>query len=422
MNKIMCIFALFLTACGTSSDFESPNHDFGAQVLKTRDHEVKTTERFRRPDLSKSLKSAQKRFHRDEELSGLLDDVAQKSLADTPWLEHPGLVAKRSEVTAALTEYDQARELEDLLSTYRSFKKPGSNETPVIAPHIESMRGKMADLRAEAAWHSLRGSLVAGAASIFEKQAHVTYIEAQVIATKSHLELIDELIPVVRARTGTGRSRQADFLTIRSERASVAAKLVAFQAKRSAAAFDLRQTANSATEVNIAVPKLEGELPVLAQLVAIALAHEPQLQSMKAMLRRRHQGLRLANLKASESARMPGGGVRAAIRREMEENIRVAEARIESQKVSLSNSVAQARANIVAARAQESALKNQSVPDARKSLEDLRASYGGRRASFLDVFRAARRRLDVELNLSRAIHDENRAEALLLRSLGRRKP
>ena len=415
----LCLM-LLVTSCGSTEEFTSRDHDFSAAVLEQQEAAIQSRSRLRRPDLDKLLAAAKKRFSRQQELKGLLDEAATRALAPFPWTEHPELRKRRNELKAALDEYDQARELEDLLTTYRSFHTPGKPEPAVIAPHIESIRGTMADLRAESAWFNLRKSLVDRAALIFSRQAKHTYLEAELTANAYHLKLIDELIPVVRARTGTGRSRQADFLTVRSERSTFAARVEAIQARLKSTAHDLMEATNSNKPVSLAAPRWPGVLADAETLAREALLHEPGLNAMRALLERRRQGLRLANLKASEKPAMPGGGVRAAVRREMQNRIDALEEEIRRRELKITTDVSSAHASLLAARAQATALRESSVPDARKSLNDLRASYSGRRATFLDVFRAARRRLDVELALVRAERDQTLAEAALLRALGRR--
>lgn len=422
MTRLLPIVALLGSCASPSPVFESPEHDFAAQALGTPHQEAPATTPAQRPELERLVAAARDRFSATRELDGLLDSAARRALAATPWRSHPELGAKRAALSAALEEYGQARELEDLLGNYRALQQPGSPEPPVVSPHTESLRGRMADHAAASAWHALRAALVRRAAAIFEARSSLTLCEARVRISADHLKLVDELVPVVRARIGTGRSRQADLLSLRSERAAVAARLEKFRSLREAHTQELREAANTPDDVAIPLPPLRDELPDFASLALIADAHAPALQGLRADLARRRTALRLAELIASDAPKAPGGGVRAAIRRELRERITALERTVTAQSRAVGTEVARARAHLVGTRAEESALATRSVPDARSALANLRAGYAGRRVTFLDVFRAAKRRLVVELDLARARHERTRAEMSLFRAIGRRTP
>jgi outer membrane efflux protein len=419
-------FLLVAIACqGPTPEFQSEDHEgserFAAAASRAKQNIPRTRSRVPAPTLDEAAR-ATARHDRTQELEGLIDSASRKRLEATSWLDHPTIGSARRAVAVARERFGQSRQLEELLLRYRRYLTPDREETPIVAPGVEALRGRINDAELAQAWARLRETILARHAEILRESSTHRRLTEHARITEDHIRILDDLIAVTNARIRTGGARQADLLALRGERARLGATqdgIIARQASALTRIEDLTRSEAPTPKNFLPLPFTLGDRSALKSQ---AHSSNPGLLAARAELARREESLRLADLNASRTPDSPDGGVRAATRSEARERVAEQRARVASLEARIDRGLAMSVADFVSATRDVEALSTTTVPDARGALEDSRAAFAGRSGSFLDLFRSTRRLLDAELALAGARDRLLRAQTDLQILLGSTQP
>lgn len=401
--------------------------------------------------------------------------LTPEAIVQLLWLRSPALEARREALAGRLQGYDQVRFLEDVVARFRAFTREtrvrvgppaaaGSRARQAqLAPYpsVEALRSELVERGVEEAWHELRAELTSLAARALRLRAELLRNDHERRLTAAHRALVAELEPVARAllASSTGAS-QADLLTLEAELGRLDAELFALTEEgrglraELGALLDLEP--NTALTLADPVPAAAsapdpGAADEAAALARLALENEPRLFAARARARRAEAALRLGeqmtlgpvdlgfsrferdlagetggppapvaplSLAPRPDPRRSGQGAAEALLGEMRHRVSDLQQAVRAAE---REDAARAAAGLAGRRA---ALERRRVheaellPLARLAYDGLRASYAGGGASFLEVYRAARRLLELDLGRVHALRDQRLAEAALLEATG----
>ncbi len=409
--------------------------------------------------------------------SGTLSPEHALTLDELLWVGYrtsPMIDAARKNLIAAFEGYNQVRFLDDIVSRYRSFTTTtappstgamaaaGSRKAPTMKapyPALDTLRGDLADLATTAAWEQLTEIIATQTQKLTRMAADLAYTVALGQAMDEHLVLVKRLVAVVQTQLTSGRARQADLLVIQSELNALQIQRANLVHKKRAQSMAL----NIELDRDAKAPLTLAPLPTPAggndteRMLTSVKEHDAITRRLRVQTKRAATALRLAErmtlasidtsaadvrigqLGSAGTARskmliQPTGNVPGrsrgngptqallnAMRQKLQAKREATEARVveASRMLSLAQNSQQSTIDLLKVQHDEI------IPLTQSAAKSIEQSYASRKASFLDMHRAATRLIRATTDAARFQRDiilfTAEIRALLARSSGEMK-
>lgn len=399
--------------------------------------------------------------------TAFLQGVEARDAAAIAWLRSSEVAAARAEVEARRARHEQAAHLATTVAAYRRYEVdlasrigPGPTTRDDEGEHhphpaVLEVTGERIRHDVDAAWHALRGKVLASIVETYRTLSSIQYLVRQRVITEEQIALWERLEPTVRNRVSVNLGSLGDLLAVQAEVARARTQSVNLTHRLEATTFHLHsllRIANDPTSVPGHVSPLdltEFTLSEMAPATSHLLSRHPALAMQDAMVQRMHAtrrllelttlprpGLDAARMRRTTSGEtaiegrgnsfrpsthvpsMPFFGVREAALREVRARERESESRLEQARIDARDAIEREWVAYDEAHRQGVLLRDTMVPLANEAYDAVLGAYDGNRARFVDVLQAARRVLDVRLESARREHETQLAFAQLTAVLG----
>jgi outer membrane protein, heavy metal efflux system len=297
------------------------------------------------------------------------------------------------------------------------------------------------EAESQVAYYGFEREVLRSALAVKTAYYRTHFLEESIRVQRETLGLLTDLEQLAQLQNAAGRATLQDVLRAQIGRAQVETQIANLEDARSALVAELKAALGlGPDDPDPALPsrfEASGSEPRPGDILALALARNPELRAMEADVRRAEAALVLArksgvpdfaiglelDSEADPTVFRPSAEVTLPVWREKirsqiagaQASKRAAEARLGAQQVDLAAELATMLYTYRESVRNRDLLEESLLPRARRSLEAARAGYVNGRASFLDVIDAQRSLLEFEL--ARIDADTQRELALASLSL-----